>query len=221
MKKVIIFGAESAFFYFSDFNFKNSLDGSLKMFCDSFSLSLILKITKVPHKRLTGPDYMDHLLKLYKNRKIMIIGGCKKAHENIRKKYELKNTFFYDGYVNEKNLNSILLEKVYDFSPKLIFVCLGIKKQEYVANMIWKNCFNDKNLKDSIIVGTGAAVDFLGNTKIRSSLIWRKIGLEWFPRLLREPRIAPRLMRSLFGCFIILFKYKELSENKLFFAKKF
>ena len=49
MKKVIIFGAESAFFYFSDFNFKDSLNGSLKMFCDSFSLSLILKIT-VPIK---------------------------------------------------------------------------------------------------------------------------------------------------------------------------
>ena len=103
----------------------------------------------------------------------------------------------------------------------MIFVCLGIKKQEYVANIIWKNCCNDKNLNDTIIVGTGAAVDFLGNTKIRSSLIWRKIGLEWFPRLLREPRIGPRLLRSLFGCFFILFKYKELSKNKLFFAKKF
>jgi len=134
--------------------------------------------------------------------------------ENIKKKYQLKNTFFYNGFINEKNFNASLLEKVYDFSPKIIFVCLGIKKQEYVANIIWKNCFKNKNLKDSIIVGTGAAVDFLGNTKIRSSLIWRKFGLEWFPRLLREPRIAPRLIRSLFGCFIILFKYKELSENK-------
>ncbi len=221
MKKVIIFGAESAFFYFSDFNFKDSLNGSLKMFCDSFSLSLILKITGVPHKRLTGPDYMDHCLKLYKNNKIMIIGGCKQAHENIKKKYQLKNTFFYNGFINKKNFDSSLLEKVYDFSPKIIFVCLGIKKQEYVANIIWKNCCNDKKLNDTIIVGTGAAVDFLGNTKIRSSLIWRKIGLEWFPRLLREPRIGPRLLRSLFGCFIILFKYKELSKNKLFFAKKF
>lgn len=221
MNKVIIFGAESAYFYFSDNLFRKSLYGSQKMLCDSFSLSLILKITRVPHKRLTGPDYMDHCLKQHNNQKIMVIGGNKKAHKNLKKKYNLKNSFFYDGILNSKKLDPFIVKKVLDFSPKIIFICLGIRKQEYIANMIWEKCINDKKLKNSIIVGTGAAVDFLGNTKIRSSIIWRKIGLEWFPRLIREPRIGPRLLRSLLGCFIILFRYKELSKDSLFFVESF
>ncbi len=221
MNKVIIFGAESAYWYFSDNLFRESLNGSKKMLCDSFSLSLILKITRIPHKRLTGPDYMDHCLKLYKQQKIMIIGGNKKAHEHIKKKYDLKDIFFYDGILNSKKLDPSLVKKVLDFSPKIIFICLGIRKQEYIANMIWEKSINDENLKDSIIAGTGAAVDFLGNTKVRSSFIWRKIGLEWFPRLLREPRMWPRLLRSFLGCFIILFRYKELSKDSLYFAETF
>ena len=59
---------------------------------------------------------MDHCLKLYKNNKIMIIGGCKQAHENIKNKYQLKNTFFYNGFINEKNFHSSLLEK-FTISP--------------------------------------------------------------------------------------------------------
>ena len=220
MNKLIIFNAESAYLYFKDWDFRKSLKGSSKMYCDSFSLSLVLKICKIPHKRLHGPDLMDNILKLNKNYKVIILGGSNQAHKIIKEKYKLNHTKFYSGVINQLKIK-ILIDEIKDYSPDIIFVCLGIKKQEKIADIIWQNLNQEKRFKNSIIVGVGAAVDFLGETKIRAGTLWRKFGLEWLPRLLREPRMLPRICRAFYGCILLFLNSHSLENDKLYFAKKF
>jgi N-acetylglucosaminyldiphosphoundecaprenol N-acetyl-beta-D-mannosaminyltransferase len=49
--------------------------------------------------------------------------------------------------------------------------------------------FANKDLLDAtVITSIGAVFDFYAGTVKRSSPFWIKIGLEWLPRLVREPK---------------------------------
>jgi N-acetylglucosaminyldiphosphoundecaprenol N-acetyl-beta-D-mannosaminyltransferase len=46
---------------------------------------------------------------------------------------------------------------------------------------------NQENLNANVIASIGAVFDFYAGTVKRSGKIWIKLGLEWLPRLLRNP----------------------------------
>jgi len=58
---------------------------------------------------------------------------------------------------------------------------LGCQKQE-------KWMAKDEEHVNSVMVGVGAVVDFLANSKKRAPIWMQNSGLEWFYRLLQEPR---------------------------------
>ena len=67
-------------------------------------------------------------------------------------------------------------------------MCLGAPKQE---KWIFEN--RDK-LKAKVCMGIGGSVDvFAGKTK-RAPLLFQKMGLEWFYRLLKEPWRYKRML---------------------------
>jgi N-acetylglucosaminyldiphosphoundecaprenol N-acetyl-beta-D-mannosaminyltransferase len=47
---------------------------------------------------------------------------------------------------------------------------------------------NQAKLQVPLIGAIGAAFDFFAGTKKRSSGFWQRLGLEWLPRFLKEPR---------------------------------
>ena len=220
MHKITIFNSESSYFYLTDPKFRDSIRGSLKLFCDSVSLSLILKLLKIPHKRLHGPDFMDHHLKNNSNEKIVVIGGSNKAHSKIKVKYNLNNCLFIDKEIKEESIEE-LIQDIEEYSPQKIFICLGLRKQEFIANTIWMQLNKKNKYINSFVAGVGAAVDFNGETKRRASLSWRRLGMEWLPRLIREPRMVPRIYRSMLGCFMLLSKSYLFKVDKHVFAEDY
>jgi N-acetylglucosaminyldiphosphoundecaprenol N-acetyl-beta-D-mannosaminyltransferase len=69
-----------------------------------------------------------------------------------------------------------------DISPDVIWVGLGAPKQE-----IWMyEHVND--LKVPVMVGVGAAFDFLAGVKNQAPRLFRENGFEWLWRLISEPR---------------------------------
>lgn len=220
MKKYTVFNAESAYFYFTNKDFRSSVLGSSTMYCDSASLSYVLRFRGIPHSRLHGPDFMDRYLRIHGKDPVMIIGGSTKAHDHIRERYQLTSARFVDRCVSADNVNEIF-EEVDEFRPRIVFVCLGLRKQEKVANAIWQHFNGHIDLKDTVIVGVGAAVDFLGGTKIRSGRVWQVLGLEWLPRLFREPRMAPRVVRSFAGCALAFAMNRRFKSDNLIFAEQF
>lgn len=220
MRKLVVFNAESSYLYFKDEEFRSALLGTSALFCDSMSLSLALKFSKIEHERLHGPDFMDNYLRNFPHHRIMIVGGTAKAHERIKQKYQLKNVFFIDQQINLKDL-SLLFDQVMKFEPHIVFVCLGLRKQEIVVDQICKRFSTNRAFDKSVAIGVGAAVDFLGETKIRSGRIWQRLGLEWLPRLIREPRMGPRVLRSFVGCILTLRTHQRFEQDQLKFGNTF
>lgn len=75
--------------------------------------------------------------------------------------------------------------------PHIVWVGLGAPKQE-----IWMYRAR-KNLKAPVLIGVGAAFDFLAGNKPRAPLWMQKAGLEWFHRMMSEPkRLVSRYLKT-------------------------
>jgi N-acetylglucosaminyldiphosphoundecaprenol N-acetyl-beta-D-mannosaminyltransferase len=68
------------------------------------------------------------------------------------------------------------------WGPSLVFVCLGAPKQEEWYDA-WK-----AELPEAVYVGAGASAAFLAGTAKRAPVWMQSMALEWFWRLLHEPR---------------------------------
>jgi N-acetylglucosaminyldiphosphoundecaprenol N-acetyl-beta-D-mannosaminyltransferase len=92
--------------------------------------------------------------------------------------------FFSPPYKAEFDVtdNQKILNEVNSFRPDVLFVGMTAPKQEK-----WVQEHKDK-LDADVICSIGAVFDFYAGTVKRSGKIWIKIGLEWLPRLFREPR---------------------------------
>ena len=82
-----------------------------------------------------------------------------------------------------------MINAVNEFNPDVLFVGMTAPKQE-------KWVYENRHLINApVICSIGAVFDFYAGTVKRPGKFWISIGLEWLPRLLREPR---RLWRRTF-----------------------
>ncbi len=72
--------------------------------------------------------------------------------------------------------------RIKESGANLVWIGLGAPKQE-----IWM-ARAKKHFKTGVLLGVGAAFDFISGNKSRAPLWMRKSGLEWAHRLLSEPR---------------------------------
>ncbi len=93
-----------------------------------------------------------------------------------------------------------VLERVRAASPHLVLVALGAPKQE-----LWMTEVAE-DLRPAVLLGVGAAVDFIAGTAKRAPRWMSASGLEWLFRLGQEPRRMWRryLLRDPEFLFIVL-----------------
>jgi len=78
--------------------------------------------------------------------------------------------------------NDKMIKEVNNFSPDVLFVGMTAPKQE-------KWVFQNKShLNPKVICSIGAVFDFYAETVPRPSKLWINMGLEWLPRLVKEPK---------------------------------
>jgi len=75
-----------------------------------------------------------------------------------------------------------VLQEINRLQPDILWVGLGSPKQDF-----WMYRHRDK-LEVPVMVGVGAAFDFLAGTKPQAPVWMRGIGLEWFFRFCCEPK---------------------------------
>ena len=92
----------------------------------------------------------------------------------------------------------------------ILFVGLGTPKQDY-----WMAAH--KGRIQSVMVGVGAAFDFLAGTKPQAPRWMMRIGMEWFFRLATEPRRLWKRYLKHNPRFIVLFAAQLLRERRLRF----
>ena len=86
---------------------------------------------------------------------------------------------FRENFSDEEN--AAMISAVNSFVPDVLFVGMTAPKQEK-----WVHEHRDK-LSVPLICPVGAVFDFYAGTVQRSGQFWIRMGLEWLPRLLREP----------------------------------
>jgi N-acetylglucosaminyldiphosphoundecaprenol N-acetyl-beta-D-mannosaminyltransferase len=196
----IVLNTEGLYFLLFDREFRKVVEGADIVFCDGIGLKIALELSGVKRvARLHGPDLFHEILHGDHKRRQLILGGSELAHQKLLKKYQnLENNLnikLFSGFIEEDNLSEVM-SIINDFKPDIIHVCLGIRKQELIGSRLRKlrhNC---------AIVGVGASVDFESGNVVRSPIIFQRMGLEWLPRLVREPRMIPRIARSLIGLLV-------------------
>lgn len=142
--------------------------------------------------RVTGVDMMDRLLRFASEsgKKVYFYGAKEEvvstAKEKIQQKYPPINIVGYsNGFVKDQEE---LISKINDSGAEIIFVALGSPRQE-----LWIRENIDK-LNVKVFQGVGGSFDvFAGHVK-RAPLFFRKLGLEWFYRLITNPKRLKRQM---------------------------
>jgi N-acetylglucosaminyldiphosphoundecaprenol N-acetyl-beta-D-mannosaminyltransferase len=175
-----------------DKSFKKALMDSDILLPDGIGIVAASRfITKKKINRITGADLHKYLLeKANKNNwRCFYLGSTNQTLEKIRKRCNeeypniIINTFsppFKPDFAEEDNQK--MIERINEFSPDVLFIGMTAPKQEK-----WAISYKDF-VEAKAICSIGAVFDFYAGTVERPRKLWRDLGLEWFGRLLKEPR---------------------------------
>ncbi|SHJ61980.1 WecB/TagA/CpsF family glycosyltransferase [Paramaledivibacter caminithermalis] len=162
---------------------------------DGIGLIIASKIHKLGLiTRVTGIDLMGEILKFcnYSRKSIYILGGkpgvAEMAVYNIKEKFPNIDVKGYRHGYFKKEEEKDIIENINNLSPDILFVALGVPKQE----MFMYGYRKDLNVK--VALGVGGCVDIWAGTTKRAPKIFRILGLEWFYRLIKEPWRFKRMM---------------------------
>ncbi len=177
-------------------------------------------------KPIPGVEFMEDLVELASARRVPIglIGGRDNLAINtlncLRQKYnllqdswaedgpeiEIRNTQYAIRNTNEKLYFQRLARRIIWENTGIVFVALGPPKQEYFIERL------SRELQGVILMAVGGSFDILSGRLPRAPLWMRNLGLEWFWRLLLEPR---RFVRQLALIEFVWLVFRE----KVWYAK--
>lgn len=148
-------------------------------------------------ERITGVDFMESICAVSRDEKIPIflLGACAGVAEKVKEILEIR----YSGVnivgtfsgspedFNFPHIHALIAET----KPEILFVAYGAPAQE-----LWISRHLSKFPSVKIAMGVGGAFDFLSGLKKRAPKWMRKLGLEWFYRLLKEPSRIKRIWNA-------------------------
>ncbi len=169
-------------------------------------------------ERTYGPDVMRYFFSLSQDKgyRHYFYGSTPSTLDKLES--NLKNTYSRLDIVGSFSPpmrdigaleNQEILNQINKVKPDVLWVGLGSPKQDF-----WMVNHRDK-LDVPVMIGVGAAFDFLAGTKPQAPVWMQRSGLEWIFRLCSEPkRLWKRYLvgNSLFVFLVI----KELLQGKLF-----
>jgi N-acetylglucosaminyldiphosphoundecaprenol N-acetyl-beta-D-mannosaminyltransferase len=202
--------------------------GSLNL-CDGFGIKFFSRKIK---ERISGADFMLDLCSLaeQQNKSIYLLGSgndiiIAKSCQFLKSKYpNLKISGFNKGpeikIKNEKIIiddqaeNVKIIDEIIDLAPDILLVGFGHNKQE---KWIYNHISQMPSVK--IAMAIGGAFDFIGGKVKRAPAFMRKIGLEWFWRLILEPKRFLRIINAV-AVFSFLILLKKISIKLRYDAKQ-
>ncbi len=166
------------------------------------------------YTRVTGVDLTYKISKFASENgyKIFLLGGRGDCAQIAKTKLETKyknikivgaTSGFSDIYKISENENQQIIESIKNSDAQILFVGYGAPFQE---KWIYKNLKNMPNIR--LAIGVGGTIDFISGKAKRAPKFIRKIGLEWFWRLIREPYRAKRIINATIVYIYNLIKWK-------------
>lgn len=143
---------------------------------------------------------------------LYLFGGKPGVAEEAQRRLDEKYPFIrivgtHDGYFSDAELPEII-DDINNSGADIVFVCLGAPAQEkWIYNNMHK-------LNVRVLMGVGGTVDVLAGTAERAPEMWRRLGLEWFYRLLKQPSRFFRMMALPKFALTVLFKGERYSGDE-------
>jgi N-acetylglucosaminyldiphosphoundecaprenol N-acetyl-beta-D-mannosaminyltransferase len=144
-------------------------------------------------QKVAGIDFAAALMEKMagSERKLFLLGAkpgvAELAAQRLRAQYPgLLICGVCDGYFRD---DVPVVARLNDSGADVVFVCLGAPKQEcWMAE-------HRAQLSAHLLVGLGGSLDVFAGNVSRAPERWQRLGLEWFYRLLQEPRRFGRMCR--------------------------
>jgi N-acetylglucosaminyldiphosphoundecaprenol N-acetyl-beta-D-mannosaminyltransferase len=195
--------------------FSNAMNGADLVTADGMPLVWGLRLLGVKDaSRVYGPDLTPHLLAKAAKDGVPVgfYGGAPDALETLilrvqerwpelRVAYRHSPPFTHLTPAEEERV----VENINESGARILFVGLGCPKQEW-----WMALRRDR--VQAVMVGVGAAFDFLAGTKKQAPHVLQRLGLEWVFRLLTEPRRLWRRYLKQNPRFLVLFGAQVLRK---------
>ena len=175
-----------------DSDFRKALVNADSLLPDGIGFVFAVKLLSYKSiSRITGSDLHLELLRYLNDikGKVFYLGSSPSTLIMIQNKLILQYpNITIDSYsppykeVFSENENGEILRRINLSKSDVLFVGMTAPKQE-------KWVFKNKDSLDiQVIASIGAVFDFYAGNIKRSGFFWQKIGLEWLPRLIQEPR---------------------------------
>ena len=161
---------------------------------DGWPLEFASKFEGYKISRIPGPDFFSKFIKKNYKLRHYFIGSTQKNLILLKKQLEIFN------YVEVVGINSPIFDDMTDKDYKELSESL----KESRADIIWLGISSPKQEKmisklqienKATFIAVGAALDFYTKKQKRAPLVMRKLYLEWFYRLILNPK---RLMKRYF-----------------------
>ncbi|MCX7615589.1 MAG: WecB/TagA/CpsF family glycosyltransferase [Clostridiales bacterium] len=161
---------------------------------DGIGIIYASKIYKTPIKsKVAGIDFASKLCENLKctHFSLFLLGAkpgiAEKAADSLKKQHSGLNICgCKDGYFfNDEDAVTAINQSGAD----VVFVCLGAPKQEiFIKNNLSK-------MSAKLLIGLGGSLDVFAGEVRRAPELFIRLGLEWFYRLIKEPKRIGRMMR--------------------------
>ncbi len=188
-----------------DSEFSNILNSASLCTADGIGVVYASKLTENKiSERVCGYDMTLEMIKSYKetDATYYILGAgrgvAEKACNNLRNTYNgIKVLGYHDGYFDEEEEVKII-EEIKVLQPDILIIGLGMKKQEAFAYK-YKDILPCK-----IMFCVGGTIDVLSGEVTRAPELFIKLNLEWFYRLITNPKRIFRMLKLPYFVILVL-----------------
>lgn len=174
-----------------DEKYRNVLNQASYVFPDGKPVAKRISEYGYPEvERVAGPDFMDQMFFLTANTDIKhyFYGSTEETIDKLKKQLEQRYPGIkIAGMVSPpfrkmtREEDDEAVKAINDSNASLIWIGLGAPKQEK-----WMAAHQNK--VNGVMLGVGAGFEFHARTVKRAPVLIQKLGLEWFYRLLQNPR---------------------------------
>ncbi len=186
---VVTLGTEMIVYAQRDRRFRNTLESSALSLCDTIGVLLAARLygAKIP-ERVAGVELLEPLCAALAahNRSVYLLGAkgdtaARAAAELHARVPALRVAGARDGYFPDTETGAVAGE-IASCGADVLFVGLGSPRQEFfiAEHLARTGC--------SVGIGVGGSFDVLAGTVRRAPKLWRRLNLEWFHRLVSEPK---------------------------------
>ena len=171
-----------------------ALSGAELVLADGVGITKAAAMLGTPLKsRVPGIDFASNVISRLAERggSVYLLGAkplvAEAAAEKLTQTYPgIVIAGTNDGYFTD---DAPVIEKINAASPDFLMVCLGSPKQE-----LWMSA-NAGRLSCGLMAGLGGSLDVMAGNVQRAPETWRRLGLEWLYRVIKEPKRLGRVMK--------------------------